>query len=219
MKKRNIILIITISITAIALGTVLLLFVTNHNTAEPTASVVEDNPYEAPGFEEDEALDLNMNFIDTYKNKSNGTIGVISSFKTSVSDEEDLKSTAEEPTHPSEGYMLGDVNLDGEINILDATQLQKMIVGLVESTNESNTAADVNGDNSVDIMDATQIQKYCAGLIDSFVGSAPTTEPTNSVEDATSNTSSSTSNQGTAELPPKAPMQNGEWGVSVKNIR
>ena len=219
MKKRNIILIITISITAIALGTVLLLFVTNHNTAEPTASVVEDNPYEAPGFEEDEALDLNMNFIDTYKNKSNGTIGVISSFKTSVSDEEDSNSTAEEPTHPSEGYMLGDVNLDGEINILDATQLQKMIVGLVESTNESNTAADVNGDNSVDIMDATQIQKYCAGLIDSFVGSAPTTEPTNSVEDATSNTSPSTSNQGTAELPPKAPMQNGEWGVSVKNIR
>ena len=50
MKKRNIILIITISITAIALGTVLLLFVTNHNTAAPTGSVVEDNPYEAPGF-------------------------------------------------------------------------------------------------------------------------------------------------------------------------
>lgn len=217
MKKRNIILIIIISITAIALGTVLLLFVTNNNTAETNTSVADDIPYEAPGFEEDEALDENMNFINENKNKSGGAIGLISSFKTNTSDEEDSNSTAEEPTAPSESYMLGDVNLDGEINILDATQLQKMIVGLVESTNESNASADVNGDNSVNIIDATLIQKYCAGLIDGFGSSEQSTGPSKSVEDSTSNTSASTSDDDTAELPPQAPIQNGEWGASVKN--
>lgn len=219
MKKRNIILIITISITAIALGTVLLLFITNNNAAAPTTSFDEDSPYAAPGFEEDEALDENMNFINANKNKSGGTIGIIPAYKAYSSAEEELAGTTEEPTAQSKGFILGDANLDGDINILDATHIQKMIVGLIESTDESNAAADVNGDNSVDISDATLIQKYCAGLINSFVSSAPTTEPTNSVEDSTSNTSPSTSNQGTAELPPKAPMQNGEWGVSVKNIR
>lgn len=215
MKKRNIILIITISITAIALGTVLLLFVTNNNAAETNTSVADDIPYDAPAFEEDEALDENMNFID--KNKSSGTIGIISSFKTYSSAEDEANSTAEEPTAPSEGYMLGDVNLDGEINILDATHIQKMLVSLVESDNESNALADVNADNLVDIIDATLIQKYCAGLIDGFGSSEQSTEPSKSVEDSTSNTSASTSDDDTAELPPQAPIQNGEWGASVKN--
>lgn len=217
MKKRNIILIITIAIIAIALGTVLLLFVTNHNVPTAAESVAEDNPYEAPGFEEDEALDENMNFVNANKNKSGGTIGIIPAYKTYSSAEVESNGTAEEPTAPSEGYMLGDVNLDGEINILDATQLQKMIVGLVKSTNESNASADVNGDNSVDIIDATLIQKYCAGLIDGFGSSEQSTEPSKSVEDSTSNTSASTSDDDTAELPPQAPIQNGEWGASVKN--
>lgn len=212
MKKSNIILIITISITAIALGTVLLLFVTNNNAAAPTTSVDEDTPYAAPGFEEDDSLDENMNFINANKNKSGGTIGIIPASKAYSSAEEELAGTTEEPTAQSEGFILGDANLDGDINILDATHIQKMIVSLIESTDESNAAADVNGDNSVDIADATLIQKYCVGLINSFVGSEPTTEPSGPAEDTTANTSPSTS-----DLPPKAPNQNGEWGELIKN--
>lgn len=217
MKKRNIILIITISITAIALGTVLLLFVTNNNAAETNTSVADDIPYDAPAFEEDEALDENMNFVNANKNKSGGAIGLIPSYKTNASDEEVSNGTAEEPTALSKSYMLGDVNLDGEINILDATHIQKMLVSLVESDNESNALADVNSDNSVDIIDATLIQKYCAGLVDGFGSSEQSTEPSKSVEDSTSNTSASTSDDDTAELPPQAPIQNGEWGASLKN--
>ena len=113
--------------------------------------------------------------------------------------------------------MLGDVDLNGEISIADSTQIQKIIAYIIEPTSESSELADVNSDNLVNILDATLIQMYCAGLIDSFVSSEPTTEPTKSTEDTTLNTTPSTLNQDVADLPPKSPNQNGEWGASVKN--
>lgn len=71
--------------------------------------------------------------------------------------------TVPEPTDPVS--ILGDVNLDGKVDILDATEIQKYKVDLVEFTEAQLALADVNSDNKVDILDATQIQKYKAGLI------------------------------------------------------
>ena len=65
-------------------------------------------------------------------------------------------------------YMLGDVNGDGKISVLDATLIQKYISGLVTFSDTQKAAADVNGDGSVSVIDATLIQKYIAGLIDKF---------------------------------------------------
>ena len=66
-------------------------------------------------------------------------------------------------------YLLGDVNGDGNISVLDATLIQKYIAGLVTSFSDTQkAAADVNNDGSVSIVDATLIQKYIAGLISSF---------------------------------------------------
>lgn len=183
--------------------------------------VVEDNPYIAPGFEEDEALDDNMKFINNNKNKSNGTIGVLSSFRINVSATETPDCTEGESTPKAESYILGDVNRDGRINIKDASYIQGMLIHIFESTDGVNALADVNADNSVDISDATQIQKYCAGLIDSFGSSEQTTEPvtdqTKPSEEATSNTASGESEEDTKNSPPTAPVQSGEWGVSVRN--
>ena len=65
-------------------------------------------------------------------------------------------------------YMLGDVNGDGKISVLDATLIQKYLAGLVTFSDTQKAAADVNGDGSVSVLDATLIQKYIAGLISNF---------------------------------------------------
>ena len=65
-------------------------------------------------------------------------------------------------------YLLGDVNGDGKISVLDATLIQKYLAGLVTFSDTQKAAADVNNDESVSVIDATLIQKYIAGLIDKF---------------------------------------------------
>ena len=217
MKKSNIFLSVIISITTISLGIVSTLFVNSYNAASTTMPVVKTNIYEAPGFEEDEDLEESQNSNSTYKNNARVTNGAVSEFKINTSIKSALSNTTEESKTQETNYMLGDVDLNGEISIADSTQIQKIIAYIIEPTSESSELADVNSDNLVNILDATLIQMYCAGLIDSFVSSEPTTEPTKPTEDTTLNTTPSTSNQDVADLPPKAPNQNGEWGASVKN--
>lgn len=68
-----------------------------------------------------------------------------------------------EPTKPVQ--IIGDVNGDGSITVLDATTLQKYISGLVSFSDEQLALADTNGDGIVTVLDATAIQKYIAGLV------------------------------------------------------
>lgn len=58
----------------------------------------------------------------------------------------------------------GDVNLDGDISIIDATDIQEYVVGSVELTEDGQKLADVDGDGRITVMDATAIQKYIAKL-------------------------------------------------------
>ena len=69
--------------------------------------------------------------------------------------------TTEEPTtEPTEPVVLyGDVNGDGIISIIDATEIQKMGLGIIEDTELAN----VNGDSRVSILDVTCVQKYLVG--------------------------------------------------------
>ena len=60
---------------------------------------------------------------------------------------------------------MGDVNDDGQVTNLDATEVLKYDAGI---TSEISDAADVNGDNEVTNLDATLILKYDSGLIDEF---------------------------------------------------
>ena len=61
--------------------------------------------------------------------------------------------------------LLGDVNADGRVNVLDTTIVQKYVAGFVQLTDEELTIANVNKDARVNVIDATQIQKYGIGLI------------------------------------------------------
>lgn len=66
--------------------------------------------------------------------------------------------------------LLGDVNGDEEINIMDATIIQKKSLGIATADVVSNydVVADVNRDGIVNIRDVTLIQMYVAGIITEF---------------------------------------------------
>ncbi len=68
---------------------------------------------------------------------------------------------------PFEGisaYDVGDVNMDGGIDILDATLIQKYVAGIVELSAEQKHLADYINDGDITVVDATKIQKFIVHL-------------------------------------------------------
>ena len=60
-----------------------------------------------------------------------------------------------------ETLILGDANLSGDVTIIDATYIQRYLVGMtLDSFDEK--AADTNENGEVDIIDATFIQRWLA---------------------------------------------------------
>ena len=62
-------------------------------------------------------------------------------------------------TTKAEDFLLGDVNLDGTVNISDATAIQKHLANIHTVSGKALRAADFNGDGKVDISDGTSIQR------------------------------------------------------------
>lgn len=58
------------------------------------------------------------------------------------------------------GVLIGDVNGDGLVNIVDATEIQKYLADIVEFDETARKSADFNSDNRISVVDATDIQKY-----------------------------------------------------------
>ena len=61
-------------------------------------------------------------------------------------------------------YLLGDIDGDGEVSVLDATYIQKYIALLPVPEYEL-AAADTEGDGEISVLDATLIQKWIAMLL------------------------------------------------------
>lgn len=59
--------------------------------------------------------------------------------------------------------IIGDVDLDGVVSVMDATEIQRALIDLVFLEGINWEAANVFGDNSCDISNATMIQRYLAG--------------------------------------------------------
>lgn len=83
------------------------------------------------------------------------------------------------------GTIIGDVDNDGYIKIMDATLIQKYCVEQLGDSDVWTALADCDKDDSINIKDATYIQLYlAAGESDVYVGTVnykepePTTEPT-----------------------------------------
>lgn len=60
--------------------------------------------------------------------------------------------------------MHGDVDDDGAIMIVDATYIQRHIVGIPIPFTLNETVADTDGDGIITVMDATAIQYYLANM-------------------------------------------------------
>ena len=74
------------------------------------------------------------------------------------------------PTDPATEppFIYGDANGNGEVDILDATAIQRHLVGLDTLSAEGLRAAMVTGAAELNILDATAIQRKLAGLIKEF---------------------------------------------------
>ena len=65
-------------------------------------------------------------------------------------------------------YELGDVDLDREVSILDATYIQRALVGLNFPGEFQWLLADTDKDGEPSILDATAIQRWLVGLPNTF---------------------------------------------------
>lgn len=69
-----------------------------------------------------------------------------------------------EPTQAA-AVLLGDVNGDGEVDMIDATVIQRAVTRINEPyTQEQLMNADIDGDGGITIVDATFIQRYSTGV-------------------------------------------------------
>ena len=71
-----------------------------------------------------------------------------------------------EPTQPAS--VIGDADGDGELSILDATEIQRHLAGIIKLDYYAIRRAMVNGEDELSILDATSIQRKLAGLIKKF---------------------------------------------------
>ena len=65
-------------------------------------------------------------------------------------------------------HLIGDVNRDGNVDVLDAVLVQKYSASKATLDDEQLYIGDVNDDGTVDILDAVQIQKYAGEKITEF---------------------------------------------------
>ena len=61
-------------------------------------------------------------------------------------------------------YLLGDADGDGEVTVLDATYIQRALVGISLPNPINDKAADVDRDEDMSVLDATIIQRWLVGI-------------------------------------------------------
>lgn len=96
-------------------------------------------------------------------------IGDIEPTSAQTEQTEEPTQQTEPSTSPQTQVLIGDVDLDKSVTIVDATKIQKAIAKIIELDSIQTVAADTNDDTLVSIFDATCIQRYLAKF-DSGVG-------------------------------------------------
>ena len=76
----------------------------------------------------------------------------------------DVKTEVTVTVKPSDKNLLGDANLDGQVDITDATIMQLYAAEMTELSDLAKRLADVNSDGNVTVADVTQLQNYLAGV-------------------------------------------------------
>ncbi len=76
-----------------------------------------------------------------------------------------VETTVEPTTEP---LIIGDVNLDGIVDIMDAVMVQLYATDNASFDDTQKYAADVNDDGNIDVLDAMDIQKFVSSKITEF---------------------------------------------------
>ena len=112
----------------------------------------------------------------------------------------------------NESFKTGDANLDGVVNIKDATLIQKHIAGIATIDEKAIDLADADASGSVNVKDATLIQKFVAGIVTEFPEKNEE-NPTDTPTDVPSEESTTTPTEPTTEgstAPPTEPPTDSE---------
>ncbi len=64
--------------------------------------------------------------------------------------------------------MLGDVDGDGSVSVIDATSIQQIIAKILVADAKMTVAADIDKDGVISVMDATAVQRYIAKYNDGY---------------------------------------------------
>lgn len=134
------------------------------NTDDVTVQLIEQGHSEAAY----ETVVNGNNASYSFDNVASGTYTMKVMKNGHVTREYIVNVEAEDVTQDVKIHLLGDVNMDGKINISDATEIQKGIASLVSLSDYQNKLADANGDGKTNVADATHIQKFIAGIITSL---------------------------------------------------
>lgn len=79
----------------------------------------------------------------------------------------------------AEEILLGDVDSDENVTIMDASFVQRKLTGLRIDGSFSEPAADVDGNGIIEIIDATYIQRYISDIETPYpIAVRPTVPPT-----------------------------------------
>ena len=80
----------------------------------------------------------------------------------------------QQPTEPA--GILGDIDGDEEVTVIDVTLLQRHLAGISIPYTVNDKLADVDGDEEVTILDVTYLQRWLAGIVsDDNIGKPVTT--------------------------------------------
>ena len=103
-------------------------------------------------------------------------------------------------------FLLGDVDGDGDVSIIDATIIQRVLADMITDEDGMYTLrGDVDGDGELSVTDVTFIRRYCALLYTPYpIGEtviAPTEAPTETIAPTVAPTQRPTAKPDPYELP------------------
>ena len=79
-------------------------------------------------------------------------------------DEDTVKKLTDAEAAIANPVLLGDVDGDGEVSVLDATLMQRYSAMMITLTDNQLRAGDIDGDGEVDVTDITMLQRYLAQM-------------------------------------------------------
>lgn len=144
------------TVKAVSAGTATITVTTNDGSFKATCAVTVTA-------DTDTSTDTNTD-TDTASDTDTSTESDTDTSTDTSADTSTDTSTDTDTDEPLIG-ILGDVNGDGEITILDASMAQKQALLLLTLTDEQFKRADVDGDGEITMIDASKIQKAALKLI------------------------------------------------------